>query len=178
MSTAAADSIRHALSDAAAVDIECLEVFPEIESTSSFLLAQPGPPAGKARVAMAEHQMSGRGRFGRRWISPPLSGLCMSMAYTFARKPSQLPGLTLAAGIAVIDALTGLTIEGVDLKWPNDLIARDRKLGGILTEARQNRADGTTVVIGIGVEPLGDIRRALAVPPRRQESHQAPESRG
>ena len=75
----------------------------------------------------------------------------MSVAYTFAQIPAQLSGLTLAAGIAIVNALDSLTIDGVSLKWPNDLVAKDSKLGGILTEVRQHHARGTTVVIGIGI---------------------------
>ena len=58
----------------------------------------------------------------------------MSVAYTFEEKPAQLPSLTLATGVGVIDAFAALGIEGVTLKWPNDVVALDGKLGGILTE--------------------------------------------
>ena len=145
------DSIRAALDAALLPQLDGIEIFPEIASTSSYLLEQPYPPRGKLRVALALHQTGGRGRLDRRWISPPLSGLCMSVAYTFGRAASELQGLTLATGAAVVNALSGLAVDGVALKWPNDLMARDRKLGGILTEMRSAGAGETYVVTGIGI---------------------------
>jgi BirA family biotin operon repressor/biotin-[acetyl-CoA-carboxylase] ligase len=142
--------------------LDILEVFSEIESTNSYLLDQPAPPPGRFRVALADHQTAGRGRFDRTWQSPPSSGLCLSMAYTFPQVPAKLPGLTLALGIGVIEALQRLRISGISLKWPNDIIALDRKLGGILTEARGDGNNGFTVVAGVGVNvDLPDSMRIL-----------------
>lgn len=146
-----ADSIRNALGAVQRARLESLEVFPQIESTSSYLLAQPKPAHGKARVALALHQTGGRGRRGRRWVAPPMSGLCLSISYTFGRAPAALQGLTLATGAALVDALSALAIDGVALKWPNDLMARERKLGGILTEVRPGGGAETCVVTGIGI---------------------------
>jgi BirA family transcriptional regulator, biotin operon repressor / biotin---[acetyl-CoA-carboxylase] ligase len=131
--------------------LDHLEVFAEIESTNNYLLDQPAPPAGRFRVALAEHQTAGRGRRDRPWHSPRSSGLCMSMSYTFNRTPDSLPCVTLAIGIGVAQALEYLGVRGIGLKWPNDLVVRDGKLGGILTEVRPTRGKGTTVVSGIGI---------------------------
>ncbi len=134
-----------------------VEVFPEIDSTNSYLMQQACPDAGAARAAVTDNQTAGRGRHGKRWQSPPGSGLCLSMAYTFRRSPGNLPALTLATGVGVIESLAAQGIAGLQLKWPNDLIAGDAKLGGILTEAQTGAQGALTVVTGLGINiDLGD----------------------
>jgi BirA family biotin operon repressor/biotin-[acetyl-CoA-carboxylase] ligase len=145
------DVIRGAIGEAALARLDELEVFAEIGSTNSYLMQQPAPAQGKMRVAATDNQTAGRGRHGRTWQSPPGSGLCLSMAYTFASSPENLPALTLAIGLGVIESLGDLNICGVQLKWPNDLIVIDRKLGGILTEAQSAAGGAMTVVSGIGL---------------------------
>lgn len=151
MSTLDVADIQTPLTEFASSKLDKLEVFSSIASTNTHLLAQPAPAAGRFRVAIADHQTSGRGRHNRRWISAPGSGLCLSFAYTFAVMPSQLPGLTLAIGVGVIGALQHLDVDGVSLKWPNDIVALDGKLGGILTEVQSGTGSGVTVVTGIGL---------------------------
>ena len=143
--------VQRPLSELANSKLDKLEVFSSIASTNTYLLAQPGPAAGRYRVAIADHQTSGRGRHDRRWISAPGSGLCLSFAYTFSATPEQLPVLTLAIGVGVIGALQHLAVDGVSLKWPNDIVALDGKLGGILTEVQSDTGDEVTVVTGIGL---------------------------
>lgn len=148
-----ADAIRGQLGDAAA-RLETLEVLAKTESTNSYLMQEVAPSAGKFRIVATDNQTAGRGQHGRIWQSPPGSGLCLSMAYTFASKPENLPAMTLAVGLGVVHALKTHGIDGVQLKWPNDLVARNSKLGGILTETRSESGGtggGITVVIGIGL---------------------------
>ena len=145
------DVIRRAIGDAALARLDELEVFAEIRSTNSYLMQQPASAPGKTRVAVTDNQTAGRGRHGRTWQSPPGSGLCLSMAYTFASSPENLPALTLATGLGIIETLRELHVSGVQLKWPNDLIVSDGKLGGILTEAQSGRCGAMTVVSGIGL---------------------------
>jgi BirA family biotin operon repressor/biotin-[acetyl-CoA-carboxylase] ligase len=156
------DNIRLPISGAPGACLEILEVFSEIESTNSYLLDQPAPPPGRFRVAVADYQTAGRGRMDRTWHSPPSSGLCLSMAYTFRQVPAKLPGLTLALGIGAVEALRRLGISGIGLKWPNDIIAHDGKLGGILTEVRNSASDSVTVVAGIGLNV--DLPTTMQVP--------------
>jgi BirA family biotin operon repressor/biotin-[acetyl-CoA-carboxylase] ligase len=131
--------------------LEKIETFSSIASTNTYLLTQAAPAASQYRVAIADHQTSGRGRHDRRWISAPGAGLYLSFSYTFAKPPEQLPCLTLAIGVAVIHALQDLQVNGVGLKWPNDIVALNGKLGGILTEVHAGSADAVTVVTGIGL---------------------------
>ncbi len=131
--------------------IESLQVLPEVDSTNSLLLKSDAPSAGRFKVAATDNQTAGRGRRDRSWESPPGSGLCISIAYTLDSQPKGLPALTLAVGMGVIEALNLLAIGGVTLKWPNDLVVADAKLGGILTEASHVGGSGPTVVTGIGI---------------------------
>jgi len=145
-----ADAIRRHLGDATA-RLETLDVFAEIESTNSYLLQQHGPSEGCVRVAATDNQTAGRGRHGRNWQSPSESGLCLSLAYTFSSSPENLPAMTLAVGLGVVKALQEHGVAGVQLKWPNDLVAMDGKLGGILTEAQSQAGGKIFVVTGIGL---------------------------
>ena len=157
-----AESIRAPISGVSDARLDILEVFSEIGSTNSYLLDQPAPLSGRFRVALADYQTEGRGRLDRTWQSPPSSGLCLSMAYTFSKVPTKLPGLTLALGIGVVEALQRLGITDINIKWPNDIMARGGKLGGILTETRNNAGDGVTVVAGVGLNvDLADSLQAL-----------------
>ncbi len=151
MSSPDSSSIREQLTAPAADKLDRLDVFDSIASTNSYLLAQPAPAPGRFAVAIADHQTAGRGRRDRRWISAPGASICLSLAYTFAKTPTHLPALTLAIGVAVVDALQHLGITGVSLKWPNDIVTQDGKLGGILTEAQSTAGSVLTVVTGIGV---------------------------
>lgn len=119
------------------------------ESTNSDLLAA-GPPPPEGRVRVAEEQTAGRGRLGRHWQSRPGGSLCLSMALPWSGGPAAAAGASLIAGLAVAEALRGLGAIDVGLKWPNDLWARGRKLGGLLVEVG-GRADGVFLVIGLGL---------------------------
>lgn len=131
--------------------LDKLEVFSEIGSTNSYLLSKTCPAPGRYRVALAEHQTNGRGRRDRIWVSPPSTGLCMSMAFTFREMPDDFPSLSLAIGIGVVQALERHGIYGIGLKWPNDIVAQNGKLGGVLSEVHPARGNGITVVTGVGM---------------------------
>ena len=128
-----------------------IHVFDVVDSTNSFLLGQTPPAPGMASVALAEHQTAGRGRHDRRWVSQKGASLCLSLAYTFERRPETLLGLTPAMGVAVSRALSATGLEGLELKWPNDLVFRDSKLGGLLAETLLKGDSGVTVVAGVGI---------------------------
>ena len=106
-------------------------------------------------VVVADHQTDGRGRHGRSWEAPPGSGLFV----TFVLEPS--PIVIFAAGVAAAEACG----RGVQLKWPNDLVLNERKLGGILVEVRKEHAlVGIGINLGwapVGAAKLGEDRDAL-----------------
>jgi len=128
-----------------------IEWFDEIGSTSDHLMAQMAPAPGQSRVAIAKHQTTGRGRRGQKWHSSSTSSICLSMAHTFAREPDNLASVTLAVGASIVAALDDLGATGVALKWPNDLMINDAKLGGILTERHQSEEGNATIVVGVGL---------------------------
>ena len=145
------DVIRDHLGDSVSGRLATLEAFEEIASTNSYLMDLAAPPPGQFRVALTDNQVAGRGRHGRVWQSPAGSGLALSLAYTFAAQPANLAAITLAIGVGAIEALNVVGVSGVKLKWPNDLVADDGKLGGILTEARALPGNSIKVVTGLGL---------------------------
>lgn len=128
-----------------------LDLEPVCDSTSARLLAAPAPEPGQARAYLAEYQTGGRGRRGRSWQSPPASGLCLSVSWCFAQPPAALSGLGLAAGVMVAEALEALGAAGIGLKWPNDVVAADGKLAGILVDVSGEAAGPLRVVVGLGL---------------------------
>lgn len=159
MTSLDADAIRAGLGELASLRLAGFEAFAEIDSTNSYLMQREAPAVGGVRVALTDNQVAGRGRHGRTWHSPAGSGLCLSIAYTFGRQPENLAALTLAIGLGVVEVLEGLGAQGVQLKWPNDLIADDGKLGGILTETQTPSRRAITVVTGVGINL--DLRDSL-----------------
>jgi BirA family biotin operon repressor/biotin-[acetyl-CoA-carboxylase] ligase len=128
-----------------------LVVLDEVDSTNDALLAVQDLPGGCFDACLAEFQTQGRGRRGRQWTAPFGSGLCISLSWRFAEAPPQLSALSLAAGVALLRTLGHFGVRGLGLKWPNDLLLNDEKLGGILCELRAESAGPAFVVIGIGL---------------------------
>ena len=146
-----AEALRAALAPHAAARLTQLEVFTELGSTNRYLLERSAPPSGELHACLAEYQTAGRGRRGRRWSTPLGAGLCLSVAWQFAGTPPDLPALTLAVGVVVRRALARVAGVAVGLKWPNDLVLDERKLGGILLELNAEAHGGCHVVAGIGL---------------------------
>ena len=146
-----AEQIRRFVSKDSVAHLDELEVFATIESTNSYLLDCPPPMPGRFRVVLTDYQTAGYGRLGRRWYSPRSSGLIMSLAYTFNGSPTDISTLTLATGVGVAQVFQRLGVDDIGLKWPNDIIVRDGKLGGILTEVKSVRGSNRTVILGVGI---------------------------
>jgi BirA family biotin operon repressor/biotin-[acetyl-CoA-carboxylase] ligase len=140
--------LRQALAGSAAAYDE-IELFDTVPSTNAHLMARI--VAGGAGVCLAEHQSAGRGRRGRAWHSPFGRNLYLSVAQAYEAGSAALTGLSLAIGAALAEALTGLGIEGVGLKWPNDLLCGGAKLGGILIELQGDTQGPCWAVAGIGL---------------------------
>ncbi len=129
--------------------LDTLEVAWEIDSTNAELLRRPAT-AG-VQVLLAERQTAGRGRRGRTWASPLAAHLYLSLQRRFDGGVAALAGLSIAAGVAAAEALRALGFATVGLKWPNDLVAGDAKLGGILIEFGGEDVGVVRAVIGIGI---------------------------
>jgi len=146
-----AGAIRNALPQWAAGRLRNLEVHEELASTSDHLLAVAELPAGRFDACLAEFQRAGRGRRGRRWLAPFASGLCLSVNWSFRDAPATLGALSLAVGVAILRALRRFHIDGLALKWPNDIVCGPGKLGGILIDIRGEAAGPAYVVVGAGI---------------------------
>ena len=128
-----------------------LEVFTELESTNRQLLDGPAPDPGMLAACVAEYQSAGRGRRGRSWQAPLGMGLCLSAAWSFRETPPELAALSLAVGLVARRVLQREAGIKIGLKWPNDLVWDDRKLGGILVEFRAEAQGRCHVVAGLGI---------------------------
>lgn len=146
-----AELIREGVSKALRSRLRHLEVAWSVASTNTVLLERAAPPEGACDVALAEFQSAGRGRRGRLWLAPPGGAVCLSVSWTFAQMPRDAGSLSLAIGVCVLRALGRLGVADLRLKWPNDVLLGEAKLGGILIELRAEAAGPACAVIGIGL---------------------------
>lgn len=144
-----AESLRRAVAAETLQWISRLEVRPSIGSTNAELVARGVSESVDGAVLAAEVQTAGRGRRGRTWLSPFGRNLAVSAGMAVARPAVEIGALGLAIGLAVRDALGGIGVPGVELKWPNDVLVEGRKVAGILIELV--RTSPVEVVIGIGI---------------------------
>ena len=159
---------------ASAFDVRHLGV---TDSTNDWLLTAARDGAAHRTVAVADFQRKGRGRLDRRWEAPVGSALLCSVLLRVRLDPEDRHLCATAVGLAALDACAATAQLAARLKWPNDLVVEDRKLGGILAETDgQPDADGATpIVVGIGVNlswpgpPGSDGTSLLASSGRRVE---------
>jgi BirA family biotin operon repressor/biotin-[acetyl-CoA-carboxylase] ligase len=125
--------------------------FTEISSTNSHAreLAEKG--AAEGEVVLAESQTHGRGRLGRRWESPPLANLYLSVILRPKLAPVHAPQITLMAAVALAETVGSFIPQKATIKWPNDILVNGKKLAGILTEAACVPERVEYVILGIGV---------------------------
>jgi BirA family biotin operon repressor/biotin-[acetyl-CoA-carboxylase] ligase len=152
-----------------------LQLLDECDSTNSELAARAAAGAPSGTALACELQRAGRGRRGASWYSGLGTSVTFSLLWRFDRGAAALGGLSLAAGVACIRAFRALGLDEVALKWPNDLVRGDGKLGGILIELAGDALGPTAAVIGIGVnvrvpknarrsigQPVADLAREAA----------------
>ncbi|PPE71949.1 biotin--[acetyl-CoA-carboxylase] ligase [Solimonas fluminis] len=137
------------------------EVLTATDSTNTRLLESD--PARDPQALLAEYQTAGRGRRGREWRSPFAANLYLSLAWSFPSWPATLSALPLAVGVICAQALQAQGAADIGLKWPNDLYARGRKLGGILIEHRGEAGGNCRVVIGIGINVSMSLQQAEGI---------------
>jgi len=146
------DAIRARMDESALARLHVLDVFPAVDSTSEYLRRSPAElPADAFCVCIAEWQSAGRGRRGRRWVSPYGSSLYLSLAAQVSEVTLAAGGLSLAVAIAVAEALQACGLEDAGLKWPNDIYYQGRKLAGILLDLSGESGGPYRVVIGVGI---------------------------
>ncbi|HEX4585858.1 MAG TPA: biotin--[acetyl-CoA-carboxylase] ligase [Burkholderiaceae bacterium] len=154
------EAIERALGMADSVRVQVVE---QTGSTNDDLLelarlAAPDQPTVRAAL----HQFSGRGRHGRRWHDARGRALLFSVMTSWMRDPAAASAVTLACGISVAEALR---VQGIEarLKWPNDLLLSDRKLGGILTELAFDALGRASLVVGVGLNLCLDPETRVAI---------------
>ena len=122
----------------------------ELDSTQDEL-ARLLPLAPDLTVVLTEHQTLGRGRRNHSWLSPPGLGITLSCLKHFDGGPARLSGLSIAMGVCVVQALTSAGVPGLGLKWPNDVMANEGKLAGILIEVSGEYDGPSAVRVGVGL---------------------------
>ena len=173
--------IVRALPSARRQALASLDVLWRTASTSDVLRAPSLEITRQPRVVLAESQSAGRGRRGRAWLSPPGLNICLSLATRFDCGAAALAGLSLAVGVMLLRALDDVGCNRAGLKWPNDILADNAKLAGVLVEIDGEYSGPYRVVIGVGLnlrmpealcrqadQPVTDLARLMAgEPPSR-----------
>ncbi|MCP5176620.1 MAG: bifunctional biotin--[acetyl-CoA-carboxylase] ligase/biotin operon repressor BirA [Moraxellaceae bacterium] len=131
--------------------ISLFELKQQVASTNDVVAEQLQTLKKSGIVCVAEMQSAGRGRRGRTWFSPPAGTFYGSVGWLFYQGFQVLEGLSLAVGVAVIKALQTQGVEGLSLKWPNDILWHGKKLGGVLIEVNAEMDGVCAVVVGVGV---------------------------
>ncbi len=142
----AEDIARHAPSLAWPVHIS-----DSIDSTNAEALRLVDAGCAAPFLVLAEQQTAGRGRRGRKWVSPFAQNVYYSLVLRIEAGLRQLEGLSLVVGLAVMQALRESGVRGAGLKWPNDVLVGQKKIAGILLELVGDPADICHVVLGIGI---------------------------
>lgn len=128
-----------------------LRIFPTIDSTNTYAMRQAAEGAPHGSVYVADEQTAGRGRSDHTWHSEPAAGLYVSVLLRPQMIPADALWLSLAAGLAVQQAVLNVTALVSDIRWPNDMMVGSRKFGGILTEMNAEVTRVRHAVIGIGI---------------------------
>ncbi len=129
------------LSENARFSADRLIFFDELDSTNNWMLQQPEIDG---LCCITNHQTAGKGRQGRRWTDGRGGSILMSMGWNI--ETEYCSGVSLVAGLAAVKSLKQSGVEGVQLKWPNDILFDASKLGGILVEKV-----GSKLVVGLGL---------------------------
>src|ERR1017187_4230853 len=135
-----------------------IRVFEETTSTTDVIEKLARDSVKEGVVFFAESQTKGRGRLGRRWISPAGKGLWFSVLLRPDLRPPQTTQLTVASATAIRRAIESQTGLKPEIKWPNDILIRGKKVAGILTELSAELDHIKYVILGIGVDVNLDAR--------------------
>jgi BirA family biotin operon repressor/biotin-[acetyl-CoA-carboxylase] ligase len=136
-----------------------------VRSTNERMTAAASAGAAGGCVCIAEIQSAGRGRRGRSWCSPFARNIYLSLLWRPPPSFRAWTHLSLAAAVALARSLEGLGLASLELKWPNDLKVRGRKLGGILVEGCQGGPGGAFAVLGVGLNHRMDDTQTSGLQP-------------
>lgn len=140
------------LSPAVHDSLQSLNILHSVDSTNTHVRHLPPLDNSEScHVTLAEYQSKGRGRQGRTWISPLANNLYMSMQWSLPGRVSELGDLSLCIGIMLARVLEESGVDGIQLKWPNDVYRHGKKLGGILLETQAQHHGDCKLIIGLGL---------------------------
>ena len=152
------------LGSAAADFRDRVHVLEEVDSTNRHLAElMTHAKIINGMTCLAEAQSGGRGRRGRAWIATPYHNVLLSMGWRFASGPGIVSGLSLAAGVALARALEAYGVRGVGLKWPNDVLWKEKKLAGLLVDVQGEASGPCLAVLGVGVNGFLNERDAARI---------------
>jgi BirA family transcriptional regulator, biotin operon repressor / biotin---[acetyl-CoA-carboxylase] ligase len=157
------DALRRALSTAGlGAPVRWDEV---TESTNATALAMAAGGTPSWTLVAAGHQTAGRGRQGRAWLDQPGSALMCSLVLRPSVEPDRVGLVSLAAGAAMAEAASAISAREIRCKWPNDLMAGESKVGGVLgeSEIRDGRLLHVVVGIGVNLDAPNDVPGAGAI---------------
>lgn len=141
-------------------------LFDEVDSTNTAALAAIGRGVEDGTVFLAEGMTAGRGRLGRVWYSPSGVNIYCTVVLRPGIPPARLPLITLMAAVATVQAIRESTGLAATIKWPNDIMVKGKKAGGILTESVIERDSVRGVALGIGLN-VNMTRQAMPAVLRR-----------
>lgn len=133
-----------------------IHFFKEVDSTNDVARELADEGAEEGTMVIAERQRSGKGRRGKKWISPS-GGVWMTIILRPDVEPPKAPQLTLVTGVAVAETLNKECGLDIGIKWPNDILIGDKKVSGILTEVKTENGKVDYVLVGIGIDLNMDI---------------------
>lgn len=143
--------------------LDSLQVFSEVTSTNDILWQKAQTGISGTAVCLAEMQTAGRGRRGDQWVSPASGNIYLSLMRSLNIEAVR-NGLSIAIGITLINTLQAEGIEGLQLKWPNDVLYKRRKLAGILVESRYGSQNYVTIGIGLNLSLPDNLQTAIPQP--------------
>ena len=131
--------------------VDRLQILETTDSTNNVVRATIEEGATQGFVCFAERQSGGRGRHGREWVSPFGRNLYMSFSWHFEEGAAALEGLSLAVGVGVARVIESFGVKSVALKWPNDILLDQQKVGGVLLEMMGDPVGNCQVIVGVGI---------------------------
>jgi len=151
-----------------------IHYFKTLSSTMDVAMQLGMQGSCEGTIVLAEAQRKGKGRLGREWFSPKYRGIYLSLVLKPRILPNQVSVLTLLAAVSICEAIKEVTGLNAQIKWPNDILIHNKKLGGILTEINAEMDEIHSVVIGIGINVNNDKKTlvcgATSLKEQRKES--------
>ena len=154
-----AKDIRTFLDNKTNQQLRNIAIHSSVSSTNDELWSSLSQGSQTPEVCISESQTAGRGRRGDQWQSPPSGNLYLSLSWSFPAETMQ-NGLSIAIGVSLINTLKSEGIKDLQLKWPNDVLHKRKKLAGILVESRFGKQLNTVIGIGLNFKlPTASIKK-------------------